>query len=518
MTTKSSRNIVSKSIYLLFIVLVFSNCKPVVHELPIENSDLVISQFIELNKDYSEFNKLLKNTGLDNMLSIRGPYNGPDKYTLFLPTNSAMLAYYAEKNVTSFTGLDTLAQKELVLNHIVPKEFTISLFQLGALPSKNAIGDNIVTEFQGSDIIINKYAKIIKRDTKVSNGTIQIIDKVLDPLKLTVIRVLAANPSYSIFTEGLRRTGIADTLDEISFKFGQKDARIRYTILAVADTTFKRYGINNIDELIKKYSNTSIPDSLKKQSNGFYEYMDFHCLDKNSNYLSDFPDAPTLYSVLSKNYNLQIRVVSGVYKINYNDNDSSYTGFYIEQSDIPAKNGVIHTINKLLEVSTPAPTVIIWETTDYFDLKQGEYYLNHFQKFFDTSQFAGIKWHGDFLQYYLKASGAPAEINSDCLNMNGWWDIEVTTPKIMKGKYIVAGRIWTGGFRVYIDGIETANIKLADVGTITGHYSPDASSLLYKLNLNDAIIWTTSSEHKIKLVSTLNTLLFWDRVEFIPVN
>src|SRR4030042_1840245 len=353
-----------------------------------------MSEYIANNSDFSEFNQLIINTGFDALLSIRGPYS------LFLPTNSAMNAYYADKQIASFTDLDSSERKDLVLSHIIPKEFSISDFQLGTLGEKNALGDNIVTEFHGAEIIINKYSKIIKRDVRVSNGTIQIIDKVLEPLKLSVYDVLAANPSYSIFTAGLDRTGLKDTLQIISFKYGQSDARTRYTLLAIADTTFNRYGIYSVDELINKY--TTNPDSVTFPGNGFYDYMDFHCLDRNSYYTSDFPDAATLYSVLSKNNNVQIRVVDGEIKINLDAVDGSYTGLYVEQSNNPAKNGAIHTIDKLLEVTEPSRTTFIWEVTDYFDFKQGEYYLKHFQEFYDTAQFAGIRWEGLYLQYYIK--------------------------------------------------------------------------------------------------------------------
>ena len=507
MKTKSFQIIVLKSIYMLFIILVFSHCNDKIQVPPKTNDELVMSEFIANNSDFSEFNGLLKSTGLDDLLSIRGPYS------LFLPNNSAMKAYYTEKNISSFADLDSLDRRELVLNHIVAKEFSISDYQLGSLAEKNALGDNIVTEFQGAEIIIDKYSKIIKRDTRVSNGTIQIIDKVLEPIKLSVYDVLAANSSYSIFAEGLKRTGLKDTLQVISFKYGQNYARTRYTILAIADTTFNRYGINSIDDLINRYTNR--PDSITFSNNGFYAYMDFHCLDKNSYYLSDFPDAATLYSVLSKNNNVQIKVVNGDVEINADPVDGSYTGIYVEQSDIPAKNGVIHAINKLLEVSAPAPTTLIWEVTDYFDLKQGEFYLKHFEKFFDTAQFAGIRWEGEYLQYYIKAaSDAQTELNDDCLNMIGFWKIEVTTPRIMKGHYTVAGRVWTGvAFAVYIDGEQKAIIKTADVGTVKSSTSADPIALF---NFGD-VVWTNTTEHKIKLVALASCTLFWDRVEFNPV-
>ncbi|MBN1416927.1 MAG: fasciclin domain-containing protein [Bacteroidales bacterium] len=507
MKTKSARGIVLKSACILFILLSFFRCKEDIQVPPKANEELVMSEYIANNSDFSEFNELVINTGLDGILSIRGPYS------LFLPNNSAMNAFYAEKNISSFLDLDSADRKDLVYSHIIPEEFTIADYQLGTLGEKNALGDNIVTEFQGAEIIINKHSKIIKRDVRVSNGTIQIIDKVLEPLKLSVFEVLDANPSYSIFTEGLRRTGLNDTLQIISFKYGQNYARTRFTVLTVADTTFNRYGIISIDDLIGRY--TGYPDSVAYPDNAFYAYMDFHCLDNNAYYTSDFADAATLYSVLSKNNNIQIKVENGEIKINANSADGSYTGLYIEQSNIPAKNGAIHTIDKLLEVTEPAPTTFVWEVTDFFDFKQGEYYLSHFQKFYDTAQFVGIRWEGEYLQYYIKpAAQAQAQLNDDCLNMIGFWKIEVTTPKIMKGQYLVASRIWSGiSFAAYIDGEQTNIIKSSDAPSEASHSAADATKL-FKLG---EVNWTTTSEHKIKLVAVNSGTLFWDRIEFIPI-
>lgn len=507
MKTNHYHKIFIKSIGMLFIAFVFNSCKEDIQELPKTNDQLVISEYIALNSDFSLFNELLLDTKLNNLLSIRGPYS------LFLPNNSAIESYCASRNIQSITDLDSLEKRDLVYNHIVPKEYSVSDYQLGTLGSKNALGDNIVTEFQEAEIIINKTARIIKRDVRVSNGTIQIIDKVLEPNRLSVMDVLSSDPSYSIFTAGLVHTGLDDTLDIISFPYGQTTARTRYTILAVADTTYNRFGIYSYDDLVARYTNA--PDSVTFPNNGFYQYMDYHCLDKESYYLSDFPYQATLYSVLSKNNNVQIKIENNTYKINTRTDDNTYTGFYIDQSNIPAKNGVIHTIDGLLEVTTPSPTTIIWEVTDFFDFKQGEYYLNHFEKFFDPLKFEGIRWKGEYLQYYIKAAkDAQTQLNDDCLNMIGFWEIEVTTPKIMKGRYTVASRVWTGvEFAVFIDGVQTRVVLASESGTIKGAVASDSWALFDFGEVN----WTESTQHKIKLVGLRSQTLFWDRLEFIPV-
>ena len=192
MKTDYFKSVITKSMYMLFALLIFSHCTTKVQIVPKTNDELVMTEYIASNSDFSEFNKLLISAKLGDILSIRGPY------TLFLPTNDAMFAYYIEKNIKSYADLDSTSQKNLVYNHIVPQEYSTAVFQWGTLKTKNALGDNIVTEFEGPNIIINKYAKIFykpginARDIQVSNGTIQIIDKVLDPVTLNVYDLLAA--------------------------------------------------------------------------------------------------------------------------------------------------------------------------------------------------------------------------------------------------------------------------------------------------------------------------------------
>ena len=92
----------------------------------------------------------------------------------------------------------------------------------------------------------------------------------------------------------------------------------------------------------------------------------------------------------------------------------------------------------------------------------------------------------------------------DCLNMSGWWWIEVTTPKIMKGRYRITSYLWQGqvDYLVYIDGVNTALIKKSDPTRTT----PWAE-----------IEWTKTETHKIKVVNTSVGLLFWDYIEFTPI-
>lgn len=458
----------------------------------------VISDYVAAHDQYSEFGKLLESAGLNALLSVRGPF------TLFLPDNEAMAQYYQDKN-TSFDQLSLEDKKKLVYNHLVINSIQASDFGLGALRDTNAIGDFLVTEFQGSDIVINKSSKIIDRDIKTANGYIHQIDKVLDPITINVYDKLKEDPQYSLFTQGLELTGLKDTLQKITSVYGTKNGvdqymRTRFTILAVPNKVYAdSLNITTIDQLVAHF--TDKRDSLTFKANPFYRYMEYHCLG-GTYYLSDFKSGTNLYPILSSDNNVSV-TIDDDYKLNQDIRTKRYTGFDVQNSNVPAKNGAIHKINNVLPVIQPAPTLFTFDTTDYPEIKQGDFYGKYYMKWFDgQNTFPKVKWKGDYLQYYYKNHDAPTQLNYDCWNMNGFWEIELTTPKIMKGKYNLSGYVWSGNidFEVYVDGVKSATVKRND---------PDRAPW-------GEFTWTRTEEHKIKLVNLSWGILFWDTVIFTP--
>jgi uncharacterized surface protein with fasciclin (FAS1) repeats len=499
----NSINIPAKLSFVILLTagMVFSFCKQEAQVWEKKSQEMPAGDYIASNPDqFSEFEKLMVTTGMDAMLNVRGPY------TVFLPNNDAMFAYYKFKNVNSLADLSDSFKDVLIRNHIVGSEIPTDEIGLGALSETNAIGDYLVTEFDGSDIIISKGSKIIKRNIRTANGFIHVVNKVLDPVTKDIYSVISSDPSYKIFTEGLDLTGIKDTLKIISFPYGKTVARTRFTILAVADTIYHRYGINSVGDLIKWCG--ASPDSLTFMNNPFYRYIEYHCLN-GSFFLSDLNTG--LYPILSRDNNLMFTIDTD-YKINLDNKTKKYTGFNIPASNTPAKNGALHSVNDILPVIQPEPAVVIFETTDFFDIKQGDYYGRYYQRFFDGEKtFAKIKWEGDYMLYYYK--GIQAEnMNYDCLSMNGWWSVSVTFPKVMKGKYKIS--IYQPGWGdvtncvAYVDGVGTPFNYAGPYGKTGG------SGGLQQIAEVD---FPTTAEHTITLRNTVNGMLFWDYVRFDPI-
>jgi len=492
----TARGIISTGIHICVFVSValLYSCKEEPILWNVESSQLVISDYVSTNEEFSEFNLMLEASGLNSLLRVRGPF------TLFLPSDSVMNLFYDAQGVSGYTDFTDEYVESLVRNHLVTSSMGTADFGLGAIRDLNGLGDYLVTEFEGSDILVNKHSMIIKRDIEAANGTIHLIDQVIEPVEVSVYQYLLDDPSFSLFAAGLDRTGLKDTLNVISFPYGQKEARTRFTILAVADTTFNRHGINTVDDLIAHF--TDAPDSITYIDNPFYRYIEYHCMG-GTYYLNDLETQ--VYPILSYDNNISLTVTDD-YKLNLDYETNTYTGFNIPESNIPAKNGTVHTISDLLPVFQPKPTTIVWETTDYFDLQQGDYFGKYYMRWFDgENTFEYIKWEGNYMLYYFKDHNTGKLLNDDCLSMSGWWWVELTTPKIMKGKYDITSNLWGGNvsYTVFIDGVNTAFINSSD---------PAESTSWGKLE------WTETERHTIKIVAKTPGLLFWDTMIFTPIN
>lgn len=489
----SYKIIVGKSLVLFFFLMFFAACEPEPRVLPPKSDQLVISDFVASDKEkYSEFAKLLESSGLDGFLAIRGPY------TLFLPTNEAMEAFYRAKNIGAITDLSTDDQKKLVYNHLILGELNANDIGLGAIRELNALGDKLATEFVGSNTVINKVATITKRNIRAANGFVHEIDHVLEPITINVFDLIKSDPAYSLFTQGLELTGIKDTLLVEEYPWGTRMARTYFTILAVPDTIFNRYGIMNINDMINYF--TDEPGKITELDNGFYQYIEYHCLN-GAHYFTDL--STKLYPILSFNNNVLVSIEDD-YKLNKNTLEDTYTGFLVEHSNVPARNGVLHAVNDLLPVSTPEPTRIIFDTCEQLELINGDFYMKHYKKFYDgQNDFKNIKFEGDYLQYYYKDHNAPVQLNFDGLQMIGLWWVEVTTPKVMKGKYAISGYVWGGRVcDVYVDGVR--------VYTLLSDGSYDRATWA-------EIELTETREIKVRMVAKSYSTIFWDTIELNPI-
>ncbi len=500
---------IGKISLLLCFTLLTSQCEEDAIIPPPNEIELQIMEYIGLEENdsiYSEFQNALELTKINHILKTRGPY------TLFLPDNDAMEMFYQSKGVSGPQELDQEYLKNLVLNHLIAEQINTNDMGLGSLSKLNAIGDFLISEFDDTEIKINKESTITRRNIEVANGLIHRVDHVIEIVSEDVVTVIAKDDEYSIFAEALQQTGISDTLKILEIPYGQGNARTRYTILAVPDSVYAKEGITNFDELVAKYGKGQT--NYKDSENELYKYVDYHCLE-GTYYLTDFPDNEQLFYTLSRESQVSIQVKSD-YMINYVDSTDEYTGLIIPAANVLAKNGVIHGINDPLVPQERSTGSYIFYVTQYPDLMEEECYMeSYLQNFYDPDYFEDIKWGGgDYFQYYWKGDNSLE--NNDALSMSeSYWWLELKLPKIKKGKYEITALVKTGPNRanclVYIDGE-----KVEDILFMNDNDNPPVIFGFWEAPIA-TVEWTETSHHYFKLKAISPGILYWDNLTFTPV-
>lgn len=228
-----------------------------------------------LTEDSTQFSEFIAALKKVNALSLLNTYG---KYTCFAPTNEAMNAFYLSKGKT-LDQLDSVELKDLVFYHLIDGESAgtqfykttdYSVFGKGALPTKNMVGRYIYTSLTGSNWLVDKSARIISPDNEMINGVVHVIDKVLEGNKDLLPDFIASNTRFSIFSQALQNTHLADSLklvDDPSFvpqadykyqratynytcKYPQKKL-YGYTAFMESDSVMKLNNINSYADLVK---------------------------------------------------------------------------------------------------------------------------------------------------------------------------------------------------------------------------------------------------------------------------
>lgn len=186
----------------------------------INNPDIAptesIAQLISNDPQFSSLLDALSATGLDTTLSEDG------NLTLFAPTNDA----FAELDEEFMTELEANPDqlRDLLLFHVIGDSALNSVAVTAAAQASiiSATGEPLFVTIDGNSININN-ATITEADLTASNGVVHGIDTVLIPAPApepdSIIGVLAANPDYSELVSLIAQAGLSDTLNDTAENF-----------------------------------------------------------------------------------------------------------------------------------------------------------------------------------------------------------------------------------------------------------------------------------------------------------
>ena len=460
-------------------------------------------------------------------------YNGNNTSTLFLPDNAALEVFLQERNMTISELLSSPSDCwNISANHLVLQPLYSKDFPNGELPESSLNGQTHTIRYEDTDegvsFLINETASVIIPDYTVSNGIIHVIDAVLVPISYTACEWIRDNDDYQIFNDALLLTGLFDEL--------QYSDILALTMFAESDEVFQNSGIYSIDDLKAKYSPSE--SNYTDQFNPLYQFVAYHIIKDKSIFISDMdsnlrssyetyasyplsiklnPDYSNFEGMsagiaLNKGFEIIDTIVDG--------SDTTfvdYVSLYGRTSNQPTLDGVVHSVNHILDVdyTISADTALFEFDEDPAILTARSGGANLGYRLRDD-QLESFTFGGDLEYIYYERSDDEEELalSQDWIRFSGFYEINYTTPRFIQGDYQLDLRLNTSGISglvdVYLDGKRVgATINLGSLAPINGE-----PWVIYTVGY---VRLQGYEEHVVTLKAVTPGYCYWDFVRFNPI-
>lgn len=499
------------------------NITPAYDELPIANL-----MEAEPSGTYTQWVQILKNTDLFNTMNL------DDSYTCFVPCDSGVQLYLNKNGWASVDDIPLADAIYLVKYHtIVGKIIEQSSFDNGVISDTTATGDNLSIEIRSgglNSIYVNGESRIAKLDISATNGVIHLLDDVITPITETLWEKLV-NGNYSIMEEAVSLTGYSDELNTSYTSVVVNNVSIMkkmsYTLFSVSDDVFAQKGINSVADLCAMLGADA---NYTNANNKLNQFVAYHILDQQLDYslLSSFPEGSTSQNVqtMASNQLINFSMPSSELLIN--------SSIKFVSSNTNTKNGMMHTLDDIMVVTTPPQISVVWELTDYSDLASLMTSYRTLSSSTSTTpivsgSLSSVNWtsvptsNKDVSVSYLVRGKSDETysglVNYDALVLNlgiyGW--VDLVSPTIISGDYNVSitylsrvGTSLSGKLNVSVDG--------SAVGSeFSTHGYSSIKTEMHTTNLGKVSFSETTS-HTIRIMSTDKVSTYIDYIKFEPVN
>ena len=514
------------SILLIAGIFLLTSCKKNMNEIGFfDENVLSLATFLEKNQEeYSKFWELVQVTGLYHTLNAYNPHG--DGFTLFLPTDEAFDRYIQRND--KYSSFEELIQDSdftwlLSRYHLVNKSFLSNEFPYGALPDSTATGDflTIGIEVQGdsSFYTVNNSAPVKVIDIETTNGYIQVIDEVLEPISYNSYQWLKNTEGYSIISSAFEWSGLKDTMDIYRLSSNGKLIKNGYTVFAEHDSIFQRNGIFSFEDLVDRVHTPGY--ELNDPEGGLYQFAAYHMLE--GRYFLDAFEGSSNYNSyavypVSINAGLEIKINAGVdsFRLVISGTDTTlinYIGVYFQESNVNTKNGPIHFITEMMELYQPRRSERIFQFLEDPKILEASKNVGRYE-FVDHDLLEVIRWNGPESLVYVKGSNSDNNAhNRDYIDLRGSFDFEYDMPKIMPGRYMVEIKTNAYGnenatIQVRIDGKRLGgNINLTSGGTSANPFS------IFSIGI---IEFTRYEGHLLEVKSLIPGVMLLDMIRFTP--
>ena len=337
----------------------------------------MLSDYLRNRPEFSKFTQVVTKAGLMDLFSTYG------QYTCFVPTDSAMNAYFRSIGISSVDELsvadcDTLARTAIV-NRIygLPELASVALY----LGKNNMLDQPIKVEsvpvIENGDTInstyrINGQGTIIIElaNDSVENGIVHPVNGLIEPLRDLLPTLMKKDESISIFNTCLEMTGLdrkmmrfrdesynAEDWEHLNNNYQTGAANQKpyfevpeyryygYTAFAVPDSILKEvYGYTKWEDLYdyaKTIYTDGAPNVFTDESNALYQLIAYHVLDRKGLYdkLTTYVTIYTgdlfpteWYSTMAPHTTIKVEMINGKYaSINKNKGSAEIGNLYLNR-------------------------------------------------------------------------------------------------------------------------------------------------------------------------------------------
>jgi len=515
-------------------------------------NDNPVSTYLASKDNYSEWVKVLKYSDMYNALN-----QADQDFTAFVPTNSAVQAFYQKMGVTSVEALGKSYARSMVLYSTVLDTISINAF-VNMKYTTNLSGDKLTIQIDSTvagEAIMDGNARVLEMCISVSNGVIYVLGDVMKPLVETVYDRLAQDGSYGILCQAMQETGWAAQLkimaDTVIWAGGHLISEHFYTVLAVSDATFAKDSIFSLQDLKTKVNALG---NTNQDSSKLYQYVAYHILASNSKLedLAKFtaPDTTVIWNTLASNKVLLITLDSLSTEKYFLNTLDQKVSFVMEKSNVLAKNGYVHEISGYLPVWEPVQATVVWDLTDYPQVRSAVG-ASVFQPsvpvatetktsltsancytYEAAAAVAGTTY--SYLSYVTCKTNLKSAIHYDrlVLNLGYMGSVSMKTPTLVRGKYRVSLKFIYLTDHSFMKSMSDGNgglMKISFDGTNFKNVSPYTTVLstlagVYDAPLYDEIYFDATSPHDFKIIvmdpsASTNTKfsLQLDAITFTPI-
>jgi uncharacterized surface protein with fasciclin (FAS1) repeats len=324
--------ILMKSVKAILILLVFAAMISCNNDSDTIQEDRNIMQILMVNTNFSTFQEMIMRTDLGDELSSDGPF------TVFAPTNEAVDNFLFEQGLTRQQLMESSELRDVVLYHVMAGRLLTSQIPVGDMETLSP-NQNLSFSIADNSIVINGNTNILTPDVAARNGVIHGINRVLvAPVDTTednsVIGVLGRDENFSLLGAAVEAAGLREMLSTSAVTF-----------FAPTDVAFEAYLEENDMEWAEFIGNTNMITSI----------LLHHTLSGVVG-LSDLESGPTNTAL-----NRPIFLSVGE-EIHLNGRARILNG------DVPAENGLIHTVDQVLRPASRNLSEFITDQQDFTQL------------------------------------------------------------------------------------------------------------------------------------------------------